>query len=88
MLNKVSTSQYFMWYLGLLPLVVAESSLSVRNYVILAGLWVSGQALWLSQAYRLEFLGEHVFFNLWVASIVFYVVQVGIICAFISGSRK
>jgi GPI mannosyltransferase 1 subunit M len=34
-------------------------------------LWISTQALWLSTAYKLEFLGEEVFFSIWIAGLVY-----------------
>ncbi|POW07598.1 hypothetical protein PSTT_08165 [Puccinia striiformis] len=56
--NKVVTSQYFMWYLWFIPLLVKEIKLSMSEMIYVAVVWVSTQAIWLSQAYRLEFLGE------------------------------
>jgi len=35
--------------------------------------WMGTQALWLSQAYRVEFLGEPIFFRLWICSIIYIV---------------
>ena len=34
-------------------------------------MWIGTQALWLSEAYKLEFLGENVFFGLWVRSLIY-----------------
>ena len=36
-------------------------------------MWVGTQALWLAEAYKLEMLGDDVFFTLWVRGL-FYVV--------------
>lgn len=36
---------------------------------------MSSQAVWLSQAFRLEMLGESVFLQVWSASILFLVIQ-------------
>jgi len=33
--------------------------------------WAGTQALWLAEAYKLEFLGEQVFFSLWLRSLVY-----------------
>ena len=81
-LNKVCTSQYFLWYLCFLPLHLAvrrspprardEPVRGVRDAVFVA-LWVGTQAVWLWQGYRLEFLGESTFVpGLWGASLAFY----------------
>lgn len=88
-LNKVSTSQYFMWYLSMLPLVLAKStfvSYHMRAGLALLLLWITGQALWLLFAFKLEHLGESRFVELWLCSIMFYVIQIAIIIAFI-GTR-
>ncbi|KAH6574135.1 hypothetical protein BASA50_010051 [Batrachochytrium salamandrivorans] len=82
MLNKVCTSQYFLWYICLLPLVLPFSRLTGDRWkhgVALTAAWVFGQALWLSQAYRLEHLGHNTFMELWVAGIVFFVINVTIL---------
>ena len=55
--NKVSTAQYFVWYMGILPVVIPHLmhgwGLAQWGCV---GVWIATQLLWLSQAYRLEFL--------------------------------
>ncbi|KAL2919477.1 GPI mannosyltransferase 1 [Polyrhizophydium stewartii] len=82
MLNKVCTSQYFMWYICLLPLVLPHSRLTNSNWRTGVGLlvgWIFGQALWLSQAFRLEHLGHNTFRNLWAASAVFLGINVWIL---------
>ncbi|KAK3496448.1 GPI mannosyltransferase 1 [Neurospora crassa] len=76
--NKVCTSQYFLWYLALLPLYLPRSSFwtSKRRGLVALGLWVLGQGLWLQQAYELEFLGRSTFLpGLWMASLGFFVVN-------------
>lgn len=61
--NKVCTSQYFLWYLVLLPFYLPSSSLlaSPRLGTAVAVAWVGSQGLWLWLGWRLEFLGESVF---------------------------
>ncbi|KAL8290648.1 hypothetical protein RQP46_002906 [Phenoliferia psychrophenolica] len=71
--NKVCTSQYFLWYLWLLPLVLPRLQLSPARGISLLAVWIGGQALWLSQAYRLEMLGEPTYRNVWAAGVVFLV---------------
>ena len=65
--------QYFLWYTLFLPLIIPHLSLSTRRALQLAGVWVGTQALWLSEAYKLEFLGRNVFFSLWVRSLIYVV---------------
>lgn len=77
--NRVCTSQYFMWYLWFLPLVIPKLALGWRKGLALIGAWIAGQAIWLSLAYRLEFLGEAVFRELWLAGVGFFIVNVGLL---------
>ncbi|KAK1783223.1 PIG-M-domain-containing protein [Copromyces sp. CBS 386.78] len=76
--NKVCTSQYFLWYMVFLPLYLPRSSFlrSKRMGLAALGLWVLGQGLWLQQGFELEFLGRSTFLpGLWMASLVFFVVN-------------
>ena len=49
---------------------------SARRVVGLIILWVGAQALWLSQAYQLEFLARDKFVTLWLSSIALLLVHV------------
>lgn len=71
--NKVCTSQYFLWYLLLLPLLIPQLSMSLRRAVACVVVWAATQGLWLSEAYKLEFLGENVYFGLWMRGLVYVV---------------
>ncbi|TGZ83350.1 GPI mannosyltransferase 1 [Ascodesmis nigricans] len=71
--NKVCTSQYFMWYIVLLPFVLPGSRWIGWKGVLGLAVWVAGQAAWLAMGYRLEFLGESVFFpQMWLAALAFF----------------
>ena len=78
--NKVCTSQYFIWYLSLLPLLVPGfAHLSLRKIFVPISSWFFGQAVWLGVAYLLEFQGSNVFFYLWLASILFFIINIWVI---------
>lgn len=85
--NKVMTSQYFIWYLIFLPFYLAELSLLQHKLkgLVLLGLWVGGQAVWLFFAYQLEFLGINTFdTGLLYSSVGFYLANCYLLGEFIS----
>ncbi|KAK3320179.1 PIG-M-domain-containing protein [Cercophora scortea] len=89
--NKVCTSQYFLWYMVLLPLYLPGSSFLRDKRLGLAALalWVGGQALWLQQGYELEFLGRSTFVpGLWVASLGFFLVNCWILGVIVGDSGE
>uniref|UniRef100_A0A0N5AU01 GPI alpha-1,4-mannosyltransferase I, catalytic subunit n=1 Tax=Syphacia muris TaxID=451379 RepID=A0A0N5AU01_9BILA len=73
-LNKVCTSQYFLWFICLIP---AQANLELKRshvaFIIL--LWISTQGLWLLPAYLFEFQGLNTFVWMWLASLLFLVVN-------------
>ncbi|KAJ1983671.1 GPI mannosyltransferase 1 [Dimargaris verticillata] len=82
--NKVVTSQYFMWYLSLLPIVLPFTSLKMRwRGLAMLGAWAGAQALWLRYAYLLEFEGQNTFVMLWVAGALFFLANNWILLEFI-----
>ncbi|KAL8859703.1 MAG: hypothetical protein Q9178_003818 [Gyalolechia marmorata] len=91
--NKVCTSQYFLWYLILLPFYLPTSSFLSRPHlgILALTLWISTQALWLHQAYNLEFLGLSTFVpGLFVGGILFFGVNIwvlGVVVEDIGGWR-
>ncbi|KAK3085625.1 hypothetical protein FSP39_006347 [Pinctada imbricata] len=82
--NKVCTSQYFLWYLTFLPLILPSLSMSTRKAVLLIMLWVIGQAVWGIPASLLEFEGMDTYFFIWIASIMFCLINVYILCSVIN----
>lgn len=63
--NTVITSQYFIWFLSILPLIVWHCRLSVMDWVKLFAMWMAGQSAWLVAAYYLEFKGVNTFIFVW-----------------------
>ncbi|KAH9079378.1 glycosyltransferase family 50 protein [Lactarius deliciosus] len=65
--NKVCTSQYFLWYLLFLPLLIPHLSMSRSSFIKYP------HPLWLSQAYKVEFLGEPIFRRLWLCGLIYVI---------------
>ncbi|XP_035220771.1 GPI mannosyltransferase 1-like [Stegodyphus dumicola] len=81
--NKVCTSQYFLWYLCLLPLNYQFLVIDVK-YVFAAFLfWICGQGFWLLPAYLLEFRGKNTFLLLFLCSLIFFMINIFLISAFV-----
>ncbi|KAJ7560044.1 hypothetical protein O6H91_04G111500 [Diphasiastrum complanatum] len=82
--NKVITAQYFVWFFCLLPLILPSISLKFKwKGALCMALWSGAQLHWLAWAYLLEFQGKNVFFQLWLASIIFFAANMFIISIFI-----
>jgi len=78
--NPVITSQYFVWFLSLLPLCINNlRSLSVKQVIILPTMWFLGQGMWLLSAYFLEFKGINSFDFIWLASVFFFIINIIIV---------
>ncbi|CDU23964.1 related to GPI14-Glycosylphosphatidylinositol-alpha 1,4 mannosyltransferase I [Sporisorium scitamineum] len=82
--NKVCTSQYFLWFLWLLPLVWPSLKVGKVETGLALAAWVGGQALWLSQAYQLEFEAKQVFARVWASGLVLVVVHAALLVWFLS----
>jgi len=76
--NKVCTSQYFLWYLAPLALVLPRLRLSKTEGLVLTLLWGFTKASWLLPAYFLEFKGYNTFQFIWIESLAFFCANVGI----------
>ncbi len=81
--NKVVTSQYFLWYLSLLPLCLARLRLTKWEVFLSAALWGGAQGFWLLFAYYLEFQGSNTFHLIWMEGLSFFMVNVGLLAVFI-----
>nr|PVC54585.1 mannosyltransferase [Theileria orientalis] len=63
-LNKVMTSQYFLWWMALLPLVIKNLGSNIKyykNFLLSMVSLLIFKFLWLFWGYRLEFLGYNSF---------------------------
>jgi len=85
--NKVCTSQYFIWYIGLLPMAYPYMAIDVKKSIIMLIAWLFGQASWLFFAYLYEFKKYDVLFLVWLASINFLVINCCLIYQFTASFR-
>ena len=58
---KVITSQYFLWYLSLLPLSLSWLRFTKLEAFACLLIWLATQGSWLLPAYYLEFVGSNTF---------------------------
>ncbi len=86
--NKVVTSQYFLWYLSLLPLSLSRMHLTRWEALISLLLWSVAQACWLLYAYYLEFQGSNTFHIIWMESLAFFMANLGLLAKFIRKYRE
>lgn len=84
MYNPVLTSQYFFWFLSLLPTCLPNIGMSLRRCVCLTCIWVASQAVWLLAAYLLEFQSFNSFTFLWLSSLLFFAVNTKVLVDIIS----
>jgi len=77
--NKVVTAQYFVWYIALLPMAVGSADVGMTHGVLMIAGWLATELHWLYWAYRVEFLGLNDFRGVFVAGVLFFAVNVGIL---------
>lgn len=71
--NPVLTSQYFIWYLAILPICFKNfKSMKINRALSYCALWCSVQAIWLYSAYLLEFKGWNTFGFIWMQGMIFF----------------
>lgn len=85
--NTVLTSQYFIWFLSLLPLVVHCFKMDSLQASYLASAWLICQAAWLFNAYLLEFRNMDVFLFVWLKSILFFLAHIYVLSHMIKAYR-
>lgn len=83
--NKVCTSQYFLWYLSLIPVLGPKLKMKWTHMTILFVIWYFAQISWLLPAYYLEFEGRNTFIYVWLESIAFFCANVGILVQIVKG---
>ncbi|ORX82723.1 hypothetical protein BCR32DRAFT_219176 [Anaeromyces robustus] len=88
--QKVCTSQYFMWYLCFLPLIIPQSKLLKKpiQSVLLIIAWVATQAIYLSSAFKLEHLGQNNYINIWLTELLFFAANIWIIYSFMKNNNN
>jgi len=87
-MNKVVTSQYFLWYLALLPLCLYRLRLTKREAFICTMVWAMAQAFWLLFAYYLEFQGANTYRVIWMEGLAFFTANVGILAKLVRKYRE
>lgn len=84
-LNKVCTTQYFLWWLCLMPFAVGATDMK-KNTLLQTGLVMAvfqvACLVWLFFGYQLEFEGKPVFLELSFASAAFASSQMGLVAFF------
>jgi len=78
--NKVATSQYFIWYLSFIPVLVPGfRNVKVIKLLSVVSLWILGQMLWLYEAYKLEFQAHNSYLEIWLSAALFFIINIFII---------
>ncbi|WVW82975.1 hypothetical protein I302_104991 [Kwoniella bestiolae CBS 10118] len=83
--NKVCTSQYFMWFIPFLPLIIPQLHLSRTKTITIITLWIAGQAAWLGMAYQLELLARQVYLPVWMAGLGLFGISIWVVGEILDG---
>lgn len=86
--NKVVTAQYFLWYISLLPLLLPNHSLQKGLCALAVGTFVATEVNWLYNGYNLEFLSQHVFWDIFTASVGFFIGSIGLLVYFLANHKR
>lgn len=76
--NPVVTSQYFVWFLAILPICLKNlnpKAFGVRRSIAYVILWAGVQGIWLFSAYLLEFKGWNTFGFIYMQGATFFCVN-------------
>ena len=86
--NKVCTAQYFIWYITLLPISLPYIDIQFKQGLTLIIPWILSELHWLYWGYRLEMLGENVFLQLWIASLIFFTANLRILTSILASPKR
>jgi len=69
-------------------LVLPRLELTRWNAFMYTIVWIGTQALWLSEAYQLEFMGGNVFLGLWIRGLIYVVGNCWVLAGIMGGYGK
>ncbi|EGR29811.1 hypothetical protein IMG5_148380, partial [Ichthyophthirius multifiliis] len=80
------TAQYYIWYMCLMPLILARNEMYFQKkklFFLLWGIWLASELLWNLGSYYLELQGINVFLYIWMSSLLFFIINCFVICFFL-----
>uniref|UniRef100_A0A6Q2XUE8 GPI alpha-1,4-mannosyltransferase I, catalytic subunit n=1 Tax=Esox lucius TaxID=8010 RepID=A0A6Q2XUE8_ESOLU len=80
----VSFNKVLLLLVSLLPVVLPRLTMSPKKGLGLLALWFAGQGIWLAPAYYLEFEGYNTFLLIWLAGLLFLIINSCIMVQIIS----
>ncbi|CRG85411.1 GPI mannosyltransferase I, putative [Plasmodium relictum] len=90
-MNKVCTSQYFIWCIPFIPIILCSITLDRKNIIIITFaivLFTLTKSHWLLWAYYLEFKGYNSFLQLFCSSILFIISEMTLCWVFMYVHHK